>query len=125
MRNAGMQPTQLLQHHPQQQQHPHQLSQHHTLPQHLYGNHIAAANRGVDQIRDVWAPNLEQEFAQIRHLVQQYPYVSMVYSFRVIVDVDCVRTQSFLGWLLDRLDSSKHRMSIIIKRYGVMWIYSR
>ena len=81
MRNAGMQSAQLLQHHPQQQQqqqqHPHQLSQHHPLPAHMFANHIAAPNRG-DQIRDVWAPNLEQEFAQIRNLVAQYPYVSMV-----------------------------------------------
>jgi len=43
----------------------------------MFANHIAAPNRG-DQIRDVWAPNLEQEFAQIRNLVAQYPYVSMV-----------------------------------------------
>jgi hypothetical protein len=84
-----MQPTQLLQHHPQQQQqqHPHQLSQHHPLPAHLYGNHIAAANRGGDQIRDVWAPNLEQEFAQIRNLVAQYPYVSMVCFYVVFVSM--------------------------------------
>ena len=53
-----------------------------------YGNHIGGVGGGQrggvvmgpggDQIRDVWASNLEQEMAQVRNLVTQYPYVSMV-----------------------------------------------
>jgi hypothetical protein len=100
MRNAaavGIQPTQ------QQQQ---QQSQHHIMPpgQTLggiqihpglqYGNHIGGAQRGIggvggvgvsglgpggDPIRDVWASNLDQEMAQVRNLITQYPYVSMVH----------------------------------------------
>jgi hypothetical protein len=94
MRNAGIQPTQLLQ---QQQHHPSQQQQQPPPPQpppqggamshpglqgHVYGNHIGGVpgGRGVmgDQIRDVWATNLEQEFAQVRNLITQYPFVSMV-----------------------------------------------
>jgi hypothetical protein len=92
MRNAGIQPTQLLQqqHHPpppqaqqqqqQQQQTSHQL--HPGLQGHVYGNHIVNAPGGGgrvgDQIRDVWASNLEQEFAHVRNLISQYSFVSMV-----------------------------------------------
>jgi hypothetical protein len=44
----------------------------------------------------------------------------------VVVGVGLIaRIRSFLGWLLDRSGSSKLQMSIIIRRYGVMWIYSR
>lgn len=101
MRNAaavGIQPTQQQQ---QQQQH-HIMPPGQTLggipihPGLQYGNHIGGAQRGVgvggvgggggvsglgpggDPIRDVWASNLDQEMAQVRNLITQYPYVSMV-----------------------------------------------
>ena len=31
-----------------------------------------------DSFVEVWAKNLEEEFAKIRQIVQKYPYVSMV-----------------------------------------------
>ena len=101
MRNAGIQPTQLLQqqHHPppvtqaqqqqhqqaQQQQTSHQL--HPGLQGHVYGNHmvnVPGGGRVGDQIRDVWASNLDQEFAQVRNLISQYPFVSMVRKLMVV-----------------------------------------
>jgi hypothetical protein len=32
-------------------------------------------------IREVWATNLEQEFAAIRRAIEDYPYIAMVASF--------------------------------------------
>ena len=99
MRNAaavGIQPTQ------QQQQQHHIMPPGHQTPVPLgagiqihpglqqYGNHIGGGGGqrgggvvpglgpGGDQIRDVWASNLDQEMAQVRNLIPQYPYVSMV-----------------------------------------------
>lgn len=95
MRNAaavGIQPTQ------QQQQQHHIMPPGHQTPVPLggiqihpglqYGNHIGGGGQrggvvtgmgpGGDQIRDVWAANLDQEMAQVRNLITQYPYVSMV-----------------------------------------------
>ena len=34
----------------------------------------------TDCIVEVWAKNMEEEFARIRQIVQEYPYVSMVCS---------------------------------------------
>jgi hypothetical protein len=135
MRNAGIQPTQLLQQplHPppqpaQQAAAGHQLSQHPGLSGHIYSNHIGVGagpgRGGGDQIRDVWASNLEQEFDQVRNLIPQYPFVSMVGAFLLGEFMKC-RIQSFPVSLLDLLDSLKLRTNIIIRRYGVMSIYSR
>jgi hypothetical protein len=95
-REKTHQPTQQQQ---QQQQPHHIMPPGQTLggiqihPGLQYGNHIGGAQRGVggvsggvsglgpggDPIRDVWASNLDQEMAQVRDLITQYPYVSMVY----------------------------------------------
>ena len=32
----------------------------------------------MSRIRDVWAPNLETEMANIRDLIEKYPYIAMV-----------------------------------------------
>ena len=32
----------------------------------------------MSRIRDVWAPNLETEMANIRDLIEEYPYIAMV-----------------------------------------------
>jgi hypothetical protein len=145
MRNAaavGIQPTQQQQQH---QQHQHIMPPGHQTPVPLggiqihpglqYGNHISGGGQraglgpGGDQIRDVWASNLDQEMAQVRNLITQYPYVSMVLKSQFGccggADVGVFRIRSFRGLWLDLLDSLKHRMSIIIRRCGVMSIYSR
>jgi CCR4-NOT transcription complex subunit 7/8 len=31
------------------------------------------------EIHDVWAHNLEEEFARIREIVVQYPFIAMVF----------------------------------------------
>jgi len=149
MRNAaavGIQPTTQQQQQQQQQQHIMPPGQ--TLggiqlhPGLQYGNHMGTGGqRGVgvgggamvlglgpggDPIRDVWASNLDQEMEQVRNLITQYPYVSMVSvcaEFGVLT-LWC-RIQSFRGLLLDLLDSLRRRMSIIIRRCGVTSIYSR
>lgn len=33
----------------------------------------------MSRIREVWAPNLEMEMRNIRDLIEQYPYVAMVF----------------------------------------------
>lgn len=44
------------------------------------GSHGNSNGRGDSntQFVEVWAKNLEDEFARMRHIVQNYPYVSMV-----------------------------------------------
>lgn len=56
------------------------------------------------RIRDVWKHNLAQEMAVLRHLVEKYPYISMVcfffffffYPFFLLHDADGLRTRSSL-----------------------------
>lgn len=36
-------------------------------------------------IRDVWKNNMEEEFAKIREIVENYPYVAMVRLLKCVV----------------------------------------
>ncbi len=72
--------------HLQQQQQQHQLQQqqqqqHHHHPQHqpshVLGEHHAR-NQSKGRIREVWKHNLHEEMANIRDLVDKYPYIAMV-----------------------------------------------
>ena len=43
----------------------------------------------MSRIRDVWAPNLETEMANIRDLIEQYPYIAMVRPCLPLSTVSC------------------------------------
>ena len=50
-----------------------------------HGNGVVVVGGGMkgndtDCIVEVWAKNMEEEFARIRQIVLEYPYVSMVSS---------------------------------------------
>lgn len=47
-------------------------------------------------IRDVWKNNMEEEFAKIRDVVENYPYVAMVrvkYFVLTFVGVNCFKSE--------------------------------
>lgn len=43
------------------------------------------ANVSNFNIRDVWKNNMEEEFAKIRNIVENYPYVAMVSFLKLIL----------------------------------------
>ena len=42
------------------------------------------------EIRDVWESNLDEEMANIREILEDYPYVAMVRVFVCVLDPLCV-----------------------------------
>ena len=65
-------------------------------------------------IRDVWKNNLEEEFAKIRDVVENYPYVAMVrekYFVLTFVGVNCFKSESF-RWLTSSNSTKAFELSI-------------
>lgn len=65
-------------------------------------------------IRDVWKNNMEEEFAKIRDVVENYPYVAMVrvkYFVLTFVGVNCFKTESF-RWLTSSNSTKAFELSI-------------
>jgi hypothetical protein len=43
-----------------------------------YHDYFTGPNGQMIEIREVWADNLEEEMENIRNVVENYPYISMV-----------------------------------------------
>lgn len=81
---------------------------------------------GEVEFVDVWADNLEESFARLRAIVDDYPFVGMVRFFEheglcLLSAYSSIRTQSFLGSLPIPLATSV-RANITIKCFAVTLI---
>lgn len=73
----------------------------------------------------VWADNLEAEFAALRAAIDQYPYISMVSYFFEVSAYTFYRTQSFPALSRGRSGSSRLGPTTTTRRCGVMSTCSR
>lgn len=78
-------------------------------------------------IRDVWKNNMEEEFAKIRDVVENYPYVAMVrvkYFVLTFVGVNCFKSESF-RWLTSSNSTKAFELSIGEQKVTIRYVWKQ